>query len=142
MEDVVDGALHSCDSCKQTFNCATRLANHKLKCGGITCSNCGKRFKQMRELNRHQKKSTNIISCDHCDRKFCTEYEYQKHKRQVKPVTPSSDDAIHEEIFPSIFEGVDGYESVKRSNHQLIQDFIDKKRKYMVINKEIHGTFT
>ena len=135
---------YKCDICSQTFNRAIRLANHQLKklCGGISCTNCKKVFKQKRELDRHKLNSENIPCNDHCERKFCTRYDYEKHKRQHKPVEPPSDDAVKEEIFPSVFDGVQKYEETKRLNYRMIKDFVDIHDKYKIINKELKEGYT
>ncbi len=137
-------AKYTCDICSQTFDRAIRLANHQLKnlCGGISCKDCDKVFKQRSELQRHQKNSENIPCGEHCDRNFCTRYEYEKHKRQYKAVEVPSNVATREEIFPSLFDGVRGYEEIKRMYHSAIKDFVDKHNMYQIINKELPTHYT
>ena len=134
---------YTCERCLKTYKRAAALANHQHKnlCNGIPCPNCKKTFSRQRELDRHIQKSLNI-PCDHCERHFCSRDELEKHKRQIKPVEPPSDDSINEVIFPSLFEGIEKYEAVKRVNYGMIKDFIDTHNRYIVINNELPPNYT
>ena len=114
---------HVCDICTQSFDRAERWANHVLKklCGGISCRDCQKPFNSLRDLERHKKTAKKFACFHHCDRRFCTEYEYQRHKRQIKPVHQPSEDSINEVIFPSIFDGIPEYEELKRKHYGIIK---------------------
>ena len=65
------GDTMSCFTCGKKFERNFELLEHeKRRCKNKVCKNCGSVFKEVRDLNRHQKSKKEIV-CNCCQKTFC-----------------------------------------------------------------------
>ena len=135
---------NTCSTCKKTFDRAERLVAHTKKCGGnIKCRTCGTRFPSREKLQRHQAKAVEV-QCDHCLRIFCSGDGLEQHKRTIHSTLRHDPEySLDTPICPKTgYEGETGYRSEVFRHRNMIRNYMDKRARYTIINKEIEPEFT
>ena len=111
--------MYKCLTCKKSFENNFELLNHeKKRCKNKKCKDCGSEFKQVRDLERHQKSKKKIV-CTCCQKTFCNNEHHQQHLRTV-----SKDDKIvdlEQQIQPATgYESYDGFiELVEEKDYDI-----------------------
>ena len=133
---------NQCDGCLEYFESPFHLIAHRRKkCKSKTCGNCGAKFRQHRDLLRHQKNRKNI-TCTHCSRTFCSNEHFSQHERSIQEV-PETDINLDQPIQPETgFENEEGYKAVLKTKENEIKDKEVIGSNHMVVNKEIDPSFT
>ena len=145
MATVVKKAKYGCAKCSKSFNRGERLEHHiEIGCNRTICNTCKKNFRDIRSLERHQKKSTPIV-CDHCDVTFCNTNDYEKHQRSIP--TPLSHDpgySLDTPVCPKTgYEDTEGYKEQIEEHCDEIRDKVQRRDGlYMKINKALTPEFT
>ena len=95
--------------CKNNFEL---LEHEKRRCRKKVCKDCGSKFKQVRDLERHQKNKNKIV-CTCCQKTFCTSDHHQQHLRTVWKNENKNIRDLNQQINPSSgYEILYGYDEL------------------------------
>ena len=91
----------SCLNCGKKFGNNFELLDHeKRRCKNKVCKKCGSVFKEVRDLNRHQKSKKQIV-CDCCQKNFCNSDHHQRHLRTVWKNDNKNIQDLQQQIHPA-----------------------------------------
>ena len=137
--------LKDCDHCEKRFCSDSDYNNHQKTTHATKCDICNKDFSTNYNLKQHQ---SNIkpLKCDACDEVFCYKLKLLQHKQLAHAgagVVAELKDNLSRPIFStSMFEQEDGYKQMIASNSRYINDDVQDKKVYLVINKKLSPSFT
>ena len=106
-----------------------------------TCSNCKTEFREVRDLERHEK-NRQYIDCLHCDKKFCNMDHFHKHLRSNNT---NKNEVIDYELSlcdKTGYENDPNFKQLIADKHREIEDNVQVFPLYKIINKKIDSSFT
>ena len=132
-----------CQRCYKKFQHYEQLRKHGLiTCKENICTNCGNRFRQARDLRRHQERRKHL-ECSHCDKTFCSNDHFQKHLRSIYNSVGGGaidyDTPVNEH---SGYEQDEDYQTILRQKIDKIRNYEKIRGQYKLINRQIDSSFT
>ncbi len=134
---------NQCEVCNSSFDSPFKLAAHSMKkCKSKTCNECGAKFKQNRDLQRHIKNRKDI-DCTHCSRTFCSHQHFNQHLRTINEEENNADTSLDQPVQPQTgYEDYEGYKKLVKKKSYDINDWENIRTHKSVVNKKINPGFT
>ena len=135
---------HKCDICNKVCKSKFELLYHQKKfCKLLKCPDCGWKFKNRTDLNRHLK-SQKKVWCDDCQQTLCNSMQWTQHMNSHKKVP----EYLNICGLNQLIHARTGYENYNGYQKLLLEKVSDIRNKettslyQKIINKQIDYTYT
>ena len=134
--------FNKCLTCGKNFGSNFELLEHERKrCKSKKCKDCGSVFKQVRDLDRHQKSKEKIV-CTCCQKTFCNSNHHQQHLRTVSKNNNNSVDLNQQIHRATGYERYVGFQKLLEEKDYDIGTKTTTKKCMTVYNIKIDSTYT